>query len=336
MHRHVVYRGEINDSQRAAWQKSIEVFEEDGKGPVQVVVALIVTPEGFPVGYEVFSGNTADSTTLREMLAKVEARYGKAERTWLMDRGIPTEDVLQEMRACDPPVRYLVGTPKGRLSRLEAALAEAPWQKAREGVEVKLLKIGAAKGEAGRAAGLVEIALPKPPQAKSKRQEPVTFSFSLNKEALRQARRREGRYLLRSNMAHGDPAALWQQYMVLTQVEEAFKNLKGDLALRPVFHQKDRRIEAHIFIAFLSYCLHVTLRRRLHAQAPGLTPRAVLEKFATMQMIDVHLPTTDNRNLILCRHTEPDTDCRLLLEKLNLSLPAQAPPKITSKGELAR
>ena len=305
VHRHVFYLGEINDSQRAAWQKSIEVFEEDGKGPVQMSI--------FP-----------------------EARYGKAERTWLMDRGIPTEDVLQEMRACDPPVRYLVGTPKGRLSRLEAALAEAPWQKAREGVEVKLLKIGAAKGEAGRAAGLVEIALPKPPQAKSKRQEPVTFSFSLNKEALRQARRREGRYLLRSNMAHGDPAALWQQYMVLTQVEEAFKNLKGDLALRPVFHQKDRRIEAHIFIAFLSYCLHVTLRRRLHAQAPGLTPRAVLEKFATMQMIDVHLPTTDNRNLILCRHTEPDTDCRLLLEKLNLSLPAQAPPKITSKGELAR
>ena len=361
-------------------------YSRDKRGDcVQVVVALIVTPEGFPVGYEVFSGNTADSTTLREMLAKVEARYGKAERTWLMDRGIPTEEVLQEMRACDPPVRYLVGTPKGRLSRLEAALAEVPWQKAREGVEVKLLKedgelyvfaksearvckergmrrrrlkklwkrlselqkqkpgyenlllkIGAAKGEAGRAAGLVEIALPKPPQAKSKRQEPVTFSFSLNKEALRQARRREGRYLLRSNMAHGDPAALWQQYMVLTQVEEAFKNLKGDLALRPVFHQKDRRIEAHIFIAFLSYCLHVTLRRRLHAQAPGLTPRAALEKFATMQMIDVHLPTTDNRNLILCRHTEPDTDCRLLLEKLNLSLPAQAPPKITSKGELAR
>ena len=350
---------------------------------VQVVVALVVTPEGFPVGYEVFCGNTADNTTLRAMLAKIETRYGKAERTWLMDRGIPTEQVLEEMRQSDPPVRYLVGTPKGRLSRLESSLAQAPWQRVREGVEVKLLKqegelyvlaksharvgkergmrrrrlkklwkrlrelqeqqpcyealllkLGAAKAEAGRAATPVEIVLPEPPVSKEKRKAPASFSFSLNKEKLRIVRRREGRYLLRSNLLDGDPAALWQQYMILTQVEEAFKTLKGDLALRPVFHQLDNRIEAHIFIAFLSYCLQVTLRQRLHAQAPGLTPRAVLEKFATMQMVDVHLPTTDNRKLILSRYTQADADCRLLLEKLNLSLPAQPPPKITPQGKL--
>lgn len=363
---------------------------------VQVVVALIVTPEGFPLGYEVLAGNTIDNTTLRDMLKKVEARYGKAQRTWLMDRGIPTEAVLEEMRQSDPPVRYLVGTPKGRLTRLEAALAESQWKTAREGVEVKLvkedgelyvlaksaarigkergmrqrrlkklwkrlrelkdqalsyetllLKLGAAKAEAGRAWSLVTITLPKRAPAKAARKSKsagekpaaavpvkaaVTFSFSLNKKRLREVRRREGRYLLRSNDPEGDPAALWQQYMLLTQIEEAFKNLKGDLALRPVFHQKDHRIESHILVAFLSYCLHVTLRRRLHGCAPGLTPRAVLEKFAAVQMIDVHLPTTDGRSLVLSRYTQPDSDCRLLLEKLKLTLPDQPPPKISSNA----
>jgi hypothetical protein len=113
-------------------------------------------------------------------------------------------------------------------------------------------------------------------------------------------------------------------------VEEAFKNLKGDLAIRPVFHQLDARIEAHVFIAFLAYCLHVTLARRLHALAPGLTPRSVLEKFAAMQMIDVHLPTTDGRELVLTRYTEPEPELSLLLDKLKLELPAQPPPKITA------
>jgi transposase len=359
-------------------------YSRDKRGDcVQVVVALIVTPEGFPVGYEVFAGNTADSSTLRQMLAEIKARYGKAEHTWLMDRGIPTEEVLEEMRASNPPIRYLVGTPKGRLSKLESALAQVPWQTAREGIEVKLVKeddelyvlakseariskergmrrrrlkklwkrleelqkqkpcyeallqkIGAAKGEAGRAAGLIDLVLPDPPATKMKRKMPATFTFSLNKEELRKVRRREGRYLLRSNLVSDDPAALWQQYMILTQVEEAFKNLKGDLALRPVYHHKDTRIQAHIFIAFLSYCLHVTLRQRLHTHAPGLTPRAALGKFAAMQMIDVHLPTTDNRKLILSRYTQPDTDCRLLLQKLKLTLPDQPPPKISSKGEI--
>lgn len=356
---------------------------------VQVVVALIVTPEGFPLGYEVMAGNTIDSSTLREMLKKVETRYGKAERTWLMDRGIPTEAVLEEMRKSDPPVRYLVGTPKGRLTKLESALAESQWKTARQGVEVKLvkedgelyvlaksaaragkergmrmrrlkklwkrlhelqkqeltyesllLKLGGAKSEAGMAWKLVAVKLPERPAPspsgkeadKSASKALVKFTFSLCIERLREARRREGSYLLRSNHTEGDPAALWQQYMLLTQVEEAFKNLKGDLALRPVFHQKDDRIKAHVFVAFLAYCLHVTLRRRLHFCAPGLTPRAVLEKFAAVQMIDVHLPTTDGRSLVLSRYTQPDKDCRLLLEKLSLTLPDQPPPKISSKS----
>jgi transposase len=345
---------------------------------VQVVIALIVTPEGFPLGYEVLTGNTADKTTLKGMLEKIEKQYGKAERTWLMDRGIPTEEVLEEMRTSTPPVRYLVGTPKGRLSKLEKDLAAQPWQAARPGVAVKLLpqegelyvfaqsdarvakersmrlrrirklwarlktlqaqaltykdllmKLGAARSEAGLCWGAVEVTVPEPP-AKAQKANPATFSFRFNRKRLRQMRRREGRYLLRSNLTESDPAALWQHYMTLTQIEEAFKSLKGDLSVRPVSHQKDERIEAHIFVAFLAYCLHVTLGRRLHALAPGLTARAALEKLSAISMIDVHLPTTDGCTLQLSRYTQPEKETQMLLEKLKLELPSQPPPKITA------
>jgi transposase len=345
---------------------------------VQVVIALIVTPEGLPLGYEVLRGHTADNTTLRGMLAKIETQYGKAERFWLMDRGIPTEEVLAEMRASTPPVRYLVGTPKGRLSKLENALARQAWQEARSGVQVKLLrqdgelyvfaqsdarvakeramrrrrlkklwarlrvlqgqtltykdllmKLGAAQAEAGHCWKAVEITLPEAPP-KAHATEPVTFTARLDRTRMRQMRRREGRYLLRSNLTGSDPAALWQHYITLTQIQEAFKTLKGDLGVRPIFHQKDTRIEAHIFIAFLAYCLHVTLGRRLHALAPGLTARSALEKLAALTMLDVHLPTTDGRLLQLTRYTQPDKETQLLLDKLKLQLPPQPPPRISA------
>lgn len=338
---------------------------------VQVVIALVVTPEGLPLGYEVLSGNTADSTTLRGFLERIVRQYGKARRIWLMDRGIPTEAVLTEMRAADPPVRYLVGTPKGRLSRLEQELLEKPWQEARPGVQVKLLpqdgelyvfaesrdrvakeramrrrqlkwlwkrlgqlaamklsreellmKLGSARSQAPTAWRLVTITVAK---------DSATFSYQLDRDKLRQARRREGRYLLRTNLTEDDPAQLWRYYLQLVAVEQAFKSLKGDLAIRPIFHQQEARIEAHIFVAFLAYALHVTLGRRLHALAPGLTPRSVLEKFAAVQMIDVHVPTTDGRELVLTRYTEPEPELRLLLAKLRLDLPTQPPPKIIAK-----
>ena len=150
-----------------------------------------------------------------------------------------------------------------------------------------------------------------------------------------QVRRREGRYLLRSNLTEEQPAQLWHLYIQLTQVEEAFKNLKGDLALRPLFHQKEARIEAHIFVAFLAYCLHVTLRRWLRDLAPGLTPRSVLDKFRAVQMLDITLPTTDGRKVILSRYTQPEKELQILLNQLKLELPEQPPPKITATGELA-
>jgi hypothetical protein len=121
---------------------------------------------------------------------------------------------------------------------------------------------------------------------------------------------------------------LWKQYIVLTEVEQAFKELKNDLDIRPVYHQKDSRIEAHILVSFLSYCLQVTLKHRAKTKAPGLTPRAILEKFKAMQMIDVHLPTIDGRNMILPRYTQPEKDLQLLLLQLNLTLPDQPPPRI--------
>lgn len=346
---------------------------------VQVVIALIVTPEGFPLAYEVLAGNTSDKTTLREFLKRIETQYGKAERIWVMDRGIPTEEVLTEMRQSDPPVYYLVGTPKGRLTQLEQKLLGLPFTLVRSGVEVKLLaheqelyvlaksvdrvnkeramrrrqlrallkrlkelhemkfsstqtlllKLGAAKGKYRAAWRLIDIALP---ESKTHRAH-VTFSFRLNWQKLREVRRREGRYLLRTNLLGQKPAQLWQFYIQLVEIEAAFKNLKDDLQLRPIYHQLQHRIEAHIFVAFIAYCLHVTLRARLRPVASGLTPRAVLDKFAAIQMLDVKFPTTDGRTLILSRYTEPDTDQKLLLERLNLTLPPQPPPRITAGGQ---
>ncbi len=188
--------------------------------------------------------------------------------------------------------------------------------------EELLMKLGAARSQAPTAWRLVVVTVDK---------KSPTFSYRLDRNKLRQVRRREGRYLLRTNLTENDPAQLWSYYLQLVAVEEAFKNLKGDLAIRPIFHQDEARIEAHIFIAFLAYCLHVTLGRRLHALAPGLTPRNVLAKFAAIQMIDVHVPTTDGRELVLTRHTEPEPELILLLDKLRLELPAQPPPKITAE-----
>ena len=333
---------------------------------VQVVVALVLTPEGFPLAYEVLAGNTADKTPLRGFLQRIEAQYGTASRIWLMDRGIPTEAVLAEMRASTPPISYLVGTPKGRLTRLEAQLTSLPWQQARAGVDVKLLpqagevyvlaqshdrvhkeramrrrqlkslwkrlhqlqqmtltrdalllKLGAAKQQAPSAWRLVDIQLPT---------DSDPLRFALRKDRLRQTRRREGRYLLRTNLTAADPARLWGFYLQLVHVEEAFRTLKGDLALRPIFHQKEARIEAHIFLAFLAYCLQVTLTQRLQPHASGLTPRSVLDQLKAIQMLDVRVPTTDGRWLHMARVTQPDKTQQVLLAQLDLQLPAQPLP----------
>ena len=188
-----------------------------------------------------------------------------------------------------------------------------------------LMKLGAARAKAPAAWRLLDVAI-DPKEA--------AFSYRLNRGRLRQARRREGRYLLRTNLSGKDPAQLWKFYIQLVEIEAAFKALKDDLGLRPIYHQLEQRIEAHIFIAFLAYCLHVTLRARLRPLAAGLTPRAVLDKFAAIQTLDVHFPTTDGRTLILNRYTEPNADQRMLLDRLGLTLPPQPPPRITAAGQI--
>ncbi|MGC2162770.1 MAG: IS1634 family transposase [Silvibacterium sp.] len=351
-------------------------YSRDGRPDCkQVVVALVITPEGFPLAYEVMDGNTSDKTTLRGFLSKIEDLYGKARRVWLMDRGIPTEAILEEMRDPERQMFYLVGTPKARVNKYEKHWLDLPWQKVRDSVQVKLfsrdgelyvlaksegrqqkeiairrkklarllrklramrrscpkrdqllMRVGAAKTEAGRAFGFVRISLPAAGQEVTR----ASFHFQIDKAKLKDAELRDGHYLLRTNLVAEDPALLWDRYMQLTQIEAAFKCLKSDLGIRPIYHQLEERVEAHILVAFLSYCLSITLRHRLQEHAPGLTPRAVLEKLSAIQIIDVSFPTTDGRCLTMPRYTEPEADLALLLHQLQLTLPSQPPPRIAA------
>ncbi len=342
---------------------------------VQVVIALVITPEGLPLAYEVMPGNIQDRQTLIHFLKKIRRRFGKAQRTWIMDRGIPTEDTLALMRKKRHRISYLVGTPKGRLSKLENRLQDQPWKQAREKVTVKLvdeqeelfvwvesadrvgkersmrrrrlkvlikrlgelkgqknlgrdemmMKLGQAKQQAGRAYGLMEIEVGEPGSG---------LSYRINRKKLRIVRKREGRYLLRTNLTAEDPAQLWEMYLRLVEVEAAFKNLKGDLGLRPIYHSKGNRIEAHIFVAFMAYSMQVCLRGQLRRVAGGLTPRTMLEKFGRIELIDVHLPVGEGRTMVMTRRTQPDLDQRVLLERLGWELPEQGPPRLTEGRSL--
>jgi hypothetical protein len=344
----------------------------------QVIIAVVLSAEGFPLAYEIMPGNTSDKTTLELFLQKIQAQYGKAHRIWIMDRGIPTEEILKEMRQSDPPVSYLVGTPRARWDQFKDDFEKLPWQKLRDTIEVKLLshgeevyvlaksqgrrakerairrrklakllhtlrvlrrtrqrswkrdtlllKLGAARKEAGKAWNFVKLTLPKPREPVSR----VTFSFELLKSKLEDAQDRDGHYLLRAFRAGDQAGTLWQLYMQLSEIEAAFKTLKSDLQLRPIRHHIEPRIEAHILVCFLAYCLSVTLRKRLEAHAPGLTSRAVLETLSGILMLDVHLPLADGRELVLPRYTQPEPEHRLVLEKLGWELPPQPPPRIRS------
>jgi transposase len=346
---------------------------------LQIVIALVITPEGFPLAYEVLDGNTSDRTTLRSFLDQIENTYGKARRVWVMDRGIPTEALLKAMRDPLRQMFYLVGTPKNRVNQHEKKWLDLPWQQVRESVQVKLyeqegelyvlaksegrqakengmrrkrlvrllrklrvmrrslpqrdqllLRLGAAKKEAGRAFGFVTIRVPKSEEEVTRE----TFTFAVAKEKLRQAERRDGHYLLRSNLTGQEPGVLWERYIQLTQIEAAFKTMKGELGLRPIYHQLGHRVEAHILVAFLAYSLLVTLKNRLQALAPGLTAKAVLDTLAPLQMLDVTFPTTDGRRLVMPRYTQPTPEQKLLLHQLHLTLPDQPPPRIQIQPEV--
>ncbi len=307
--------------------------------------------------------------------------YGQSRRIWVMDRGIPTENALRDMRG--RKIDYLVGTPKGKLHTIEQKLLGQPWKEVQGGVEVKLSqdpdelwvlarsagrrkkemairrkklrkffqgllalrrslpqrdrllqRIGVLRHQAGRAAQLVAIEIPKAHESVT----PETFRYRLRVEKFKRAEQIDGHYLLRTSLQAEDPEVLWQRYTQLTNIEAAFKCLKSDLNIRPIHHQLESRVEAHIFVAFMGYCLMATLNLRTRLHAPGLTPRAVLQQLAAIQMIDVHLPASDGRCvhlpasdgrcLVMSRHTEPEPEQKLLLDKLALVLPEQPPPKI--------
>src|SRR6202163_410235 len=345
---------------------------------LQVVIALVITPDGFPLAYEVMNGNTSDRATLRGFLDKIEKTYGKAKRMWVMDRGIPSEAILQEMRDPAREIFYLVGTPKGKIQEHEKKWLDLPWQKVRESVDVKLfeqegelyvlaksggrqaketairrkrlarllkklralrrslpslvqllMRLGAAKSAAGRAFQFVHLQVPAEDQEVTRK----TFQFHMDKKKLQEAEWRDGHYLLRSNLTAGDPSVLWARYVQLTQIESVFRSLKSELGIRPIYHQLEHRADAHVLIAFLAYCLQVTLKNRLMIHAPGLTPAAVLEKLATIQMVEVWIPTVDQRWLILPRYTQPSPDTKLLIEKLKLHLPSQPPPRLVARKQ---
>ncbi len=323
-------------------------------------------------------GNPSDRTTRPAFRKKIEEPSGKAPRIWVRDRGIPTKKDWAVRRDHDPPIHYLVGTPKGSLRQDEQDWLPLPWQAVRPGGEVKLLqkekeldvlaqsedrrkkeramrrrqwqwlwprrkesnglkfsqkndrmmKWGAAKPPAPSAGRLVKIEIA---QSESE----LSCEFSRRKKKLGDVRRREGRYLRRSNLTEEQPVQWWHLSIPLTQVEEAFQNLKGDRSLPPLFQPKEARLAAHLFVAFLACGLPATLRRWWRDLAPGLTPRSVLDKFRLVPMMDVHLPTTDAREVMLSRYTQPERELQLLLNRLKLKLPAQPPPKITAAGVLA-
>jgi transposase len=340
----------------------------------QVLIALIVTPDGFPLNYEVLAGNTAEKTTLGDLLAKIERMYGKSRRVWLMDRGIPTEETLRLMR--DTGVDYLVGTPRKLLNSFEKSLLHIQWQQVRNDVSVKsirdqnetyvlakskarlekerairhrklraylvgldklqknyrdrdrfLKRLGVLLHEAGSCSKCVDLQLPP----EGKKVSPRNFKYSFDRPAYRKMIHRDGKYFLRTNQTDKDPIELWEQYMLQTRVEQSFKELKSDLSIRPIHHQLENRVDAHIFIAFMSYCLQTTLRQKLKSSASGLTSQSVLEVLSRIKLLDVYIPTQDNRMLHMQRYTEPEKEHKILLEKLGLRLPAQAPPKIYSE-----
>ena len=381
-------------------------YSRDKRGDcLQVVVALVLTPDGFPLAYEVMPGNTNDRETQMPFIKKLEAKYGRIGSLWLMDRGVPTEKTLRAMR--EGGYKYLVGAPRGHLKVLGDRLAKAEWQNVQDGISVKvarldseagtsangtvgessgdtfvltrstarslketsmrvkklrgamrtlfavderigrvrwrkagpvkrelsrdelLKRLAVAEAKAGRAWKMISITLPKEGQKVT----PETFHWHLDWDRIDEARANdEGTYLLRTNLPECDPKTLWKRYMIQGEIEYAFRELKNDLGLRPVYHQLDDRIEAHIFTAFMALCLFQTLRAIAREHAPGLTPRQIVEKFRTVKMVDVVMPTTDHRIVTLPRYIEPKKDVAILLDSLGLTLPEQPPPKVSAEA----
>jgi len=345
-------------------------YSRDHRGDCkQVCIALVVTKEGLPVGYKTFAGNRADVTTMEEVVETMEDRYGHADRIWVMDRGMISQDNMEFLR--EGGRRYIVGTPKGMLKKFQRQLLSQDWQAVHKGLEVQLVpspdgqetfilcrsQDRAAKEKAmhERFERRIEEGLAKLEQAcLRKKHRPVTIAKRLGQLLGRNSRsaggfetdviagpdgsarlvwRRvetwrkwaelsEGCYLLRSNVSDWSAPDLWQAYMHLTDAEEAFKIHKNDLSIRPVWHQKEHRVDAHILVCFLAYVVWKTLGQMCRRAGLGDEPRRVLEELGRIRLVDVVLPTRDGTDIRKRCVTRPDDHQSILLHQLRLNLPA--------------
>jgi transposase len=344
-------------------------YSRDHRGDCkQVVIALIVNEDGFPLSYETFDGNRADVTTLETVIRMVERKYGKARRVWIFDRGIISEDNLQALRRRDG--QYLVGTPRAKLKQFEKQLLDGAWEKIRPDVEVQ--RVSTPSGEEtyilcrstarkaketamrNRVSTSMERALGQLEKriASGKLNDRLKIERMLGKIQARhpsvndlykvtvqdnsdglhlewkliEERRawrdaREGAYLLRTNLKDERTEELWKKYIQLTEAEAAFRALKSELAIRPIFHQKEHRVKAHILVAFLGYALWVTFKHLLKRKNSNLSPARALALLSTLHSADIILPTTDGREIRLRRITTPNPEQKLLLDQLGITLP---------------
>ncbi len=345
-------------------------YSRDHRGDcVQVVIGLVVTKSGLPLGYEVFAGNQAEPTTLDGMMAKMEALYGKASRIWVFDRGVASERNLEALRRAGG--LYLVGTPRTLLRKVEAQLLEENWTRVREGIEVKrvaspdgsedtfilcrstdrrqkeaaihdrferkieewLIRIETAV-QAGRLRsrdvlqqrlGRIKLECSRVARAYSFQVDgdgdALRFSWAKDEAKARYLRHTEGAYLLRTNLAGHDEPELWTMYMQLNDAEAAFRTLKQDLSIRPVFHQTEHRVKAHVLVCFLAYAMYRTLGRLAKARGLEMTARKVLDSLGGIKSGDIVLPLVDGRELKLRRVSRPDPQQAEILTRLGLDLP---------------
>jgi transposase len=334
----------------------------------QVVIALIVNIEGFPLSYETFDGNRADVTTLESMLRMVERKYGRARRVWVFDRGIVSEENLGALRR--RAGQYLVGTPRKKLKEFERELLEGHWEQVRPEVEVKLVgtphdeetyilcrstarkeketairsrfsvrmekalgslqkRVSAGKlkdrHKIERHLGKIQARHPQVADLYQAQVRETAEGLLLHWKLIadRQAwqQMREGAYLLRTNLKAERAEDLWQKYVQLTEAEAAFRALKSELSIRPIFHQLEHRVKAHVLVAFLGYALWVTLKHLLRRKNSHWTPAQALAILSTLQSADIILPTTDGREIRLRRITTPTAEQKQLLALLDLNLP---------------
>jgi transposase len=334
----------------------------------QVIIALVVSEEGFPIAYEVFDGNRPDVTTLEEILEAVETKYGKFRRIWVFDRGIVSEENLEILRKHGG--QYLVGTPRSALRRFEKELLVEGWQEVREDVEVKLISIpgdeetyvlcrstGRKEKESAihvrqiqrlerhlgklsvrisqgqikddvkiqRRIGAILARHPQVADLYEVGMERSSGKLSLVWEKVKAksqwAKLREGHYLLRTNLKEENPQKLWEKYMQLVEAEAAFRALKSELAIRPIWHHKESRVQAHILVAFLGYALWVTLKHSLKRAGLALSPMKALHVAGKVQSGDILLETTDGRTLRLRRISRLDQGASELFRALKIQIP---------------